>query len=410
MLSPDSSPDKLTQYGGRRLNRLPLLFTFLLFGLLVGLIGYTYLMRLEKNKAESSKEANPPSLIEPASPPKFNQVPADFGVITPKGIPSTKRVASPNLMPSSPSPISPTPTPSDSMAWQTYSENQRKVAEARMEAAMAAMDAPTTVALSQEEGGIHSNNPNPVGTYGIPKTTDEGGSTLGEPSADTSSDPNKQAAKAKWLNQTQANEDDYLTTTRKAPLSPFELKAGTVIPAVMIGGINSDLPGTIIGQVSQNVYDSATGQYLLIPQGSRLIGRYDNGVSMGQKRILIGWNRVIYPDGSSLDLGLMPGTDRGGYGGFTDKVDNHYTQVFGNALLLSLFSAGIQLSQPQSNNDDNYNSGQIIAASIGQQMGQLGMAMAQRGLNIAPTLEIRPGYPFNIVVTKDIILKPWEGH
>lgn len=203
----------------------------------------------------------------------------------------------------------------------------------------------------------------------------------------------------------------YLARQRKAAIAPSqEIKAGWVIPGVMISGVNSDLPGQIIGQVREPVYDSATGTQCLIPAGSRVVGTYDSGVTLGQERVLVVWRRIIYPDGSSILIDNMPGTDMGGYAGFYDNVNNHYLRIFGNGLLLSVFSAGIQLSQPQASNGENYNSSQIIAGSLGQQMGQLGMQMAQRNMNIQPTLEIRPGYEFNIMVTKDILLPTWEGH
>ncbi|HGA7692126.1 TPA: TrbI/VirB10 family protein [Salmonella enterica subsp. enterica serovar Virchow] len=203
----------------------------------------------------------------------------------------------------------------------------------------------------------------------------------------------------------------YLARQKKAAIAPSqEVKAGWVIPGVMISGINSDLPGQIIGQVREAVYDSATGTQCLIPPGSRVVGTYDSSVTLGQSRALAVWRRIIYPDGSSISIDNMPGTDMGGYAGFNDKVNNHYVRIFGSGLLLSVLSAGVQLSQPQSSNGENYSSSQIIAGSLGQQMGQIGMQTAQRNMNIQPTLEIRPGYEFNIMVTKDIILPTWEGH
>ena len=203
----------------------------------------------------------------------------------------------------------------------------------------------------------------------------------------------------------------YLARQRKRAIAPSqEIKAGWIIPGVMISGINSDLPGQIIGQVREAVYDSATSTQCLIPAGTRLIGTYDSGITLGQQRVLVVWRRIIYPDGSSISIDNMPGADVGGYAGFNDEVNNHYLRIFGSGLLLSVFSAGIQLSQPQASNGENYSSSQIIAGSLGQQMGQIGMQMAQRNMNIQPTLEIRPGYEFNIMVTKDIILPTWEGH
>ena len=204
-------------------------------------------------------------------------------------------------------------------------------------------------------------------------------------------------------------QSDYLQAVRHAPISPYEVKAGTVIPAVMIGGVNSDVPGTIIGQVAANVYDSATGRYLLIPQGAKLVGAYDNSVSQGQSRVLVVWKRIIYPDASSIDLGAMPGADQAGYGGFHDQVNTHLWEKLGNALLISIAAAGVQLSQPQAVNGQNYNSQQIAAAALGQQFGELGQEYARAGLAIPNTLEIRPGYRFVVMVTKDIVLQPWGG-
>jgi len=221
---------------------------------------------------------------------------------------------------------------------------------------------------------------------------------------------NRQREKRAFLSGT-PEEDIYLQRQRVPAISASqEVKAGTIIPGVLISGLNSDLPGQLIAQVKENVYDSATGQSLLIPSGARLVGMYDSDVTLGQKRALVGWQRIIYPDGSSISLEMMPGADVSGYAGFNDKVNNHYGRIFGNALLLSIFSSAIQLSQPQTNSDGNYSSQAIIAGSLGQQMGQLGMQMAQRNMNIQPTLEIRPGYQFNVMVTKDIILPSWVGH
>lgn len=222
-------------------------------------------------------------------------------------------------------------------------------------------------------------------------------------------DINQQQQKKAFLNA-RGEDNHYLLRKREAPLSPYEIKAGSIIPGVMIGGVNSDLPGIIIGQVRQDVYDSATGQHLLIPSGSRLAGSYDSSVSGGQERVLVAWNRIIYPDSSSITLDSMPGADRSGFAGFNDQVDNHYWRTFGNAFMLSLFSAGIQLSQPRGAVTGTYNSQQIMAAALGQQLGMLGMQQARRNLNMQPTLEIRPGYQFSIMITKDMIVEPWQGH
>lgn len=198
---------------------------------------------------------------------------------------------------------------------------------------------------------------------------------------------------------------DYLSTTVHKPLSPYEIKAGTIIPAVMISGINSDLPGQAIAQVRQNVYDTVRGKYLLIPQGSKLLIIYDNQIAYGQNRVLVTVKRIIFPNGNSLDLEGMPGTDVSGYSGFHDQVNNHYTKIFGNAALLGAISAGFQLSQPQQSSIFiNPTTGQTMAAAMGQQMGQVGTNMINKNLNVQPTLVIRPGYEFNVTVTSDMIL------
>lgn len=224
-------------------------------------------------------------------------------------------------------------------------------------------------------------------------------------------DPNKQDRKDQFLKSAKSTVDpDYSPSQKTAPRSPYEVKAGAIIPAVMIGGINSDLPGQVIAQVRENVYDTKTGEFLLIPQGSRLVGLYDAHVAYGQKRILLAWNRVIYPDGSSFDLKGMPGADKAGYAGFFDQVDNHYRKIFGSAVLMSMISAGVQLSQPNNGSSGNNNNtpsvSQTVGAALGQQIGQTAMTITQKNLNIQPTLEVRPGYQFNVMVTADMILPP----
>ena len=191
------------------------------------------------------------------------------------------------------------------------------------------------------------------------------------------------------------------------PLSPNEIKQGTVIPGVMISGINSDLPGQIIGQVSQTVYDTATGNIPLIPQGARLVGSYDSFVAVGQEAAMIAWRRIIFPDGTSIDLLNMPGTDEGGYAGFRDQVNNHYFKIFGSALMLSLVGAGYQISQPQNEGRTFPSNQEILASEVGRQFAQVSNEMIRRNMQIQPTIEIRPGYRFNIMVNKDMILDPY---
>jgi type IV secretion system protein VirB10 len=219
-------------------------------------------------------------------------------------------------------------------------------------------------------------------------------------------DPNLQGRKESFFNQQIAS--NYLPNKKVAPLSPYEVKQGTVIPGIMISGINSDLPGQIIGQVSQTVYDTTTGKIPLIPQGARLVGSYDAFVAVGQDAAMIAWRRIIFPDGTSIDLLNMPGSDQGGYAGFRDQVNNHYFKIFGSALMLSLVGAGYQISQPQQDARQFPSNQDILAAEVGRQFAQVSNEIIRRNMQVQPTIEIRPGYRFNIMVNKDMVLEPYE--
>lgn len=218
-------------------------------------------------------------------------------------------------------------------------------------------------------------------------------------------DQNRQADKQAFLERAAAKKDvGYLTNVRRAPLSPYEIKAGTVIPAVMIDGINSDLPGDIVAQVSENVYDSTTGRHLLIPQGTKIYGTYDSQVAYGQNGLQVVWSRLNFPDSSVLDIGGMGGADQSGYSGFRDEVNNHYGRIFGFGLVTSLFTAAFQLSQPQQNSiNGQLTASQQTGAAVGQQMSQLGIELARKNLRIQPTIEVRPGYRFVVKVNKDVV-------
>lgn len=215
-------------------------------------------------------------------------------------------------------------------------------------------------------------------------------------------DPNLQDSKQKFLNQKIASESNYLSNVKQRPLSRYEVKAGTVIPAALMQGINSDLPGYVTALVRESVYDSVSGRYLLIPQGAKLIGQYDSKLSFGQNRLLIVWTRLIFPDGASIDLQKMQGVDMSGYAGFKDIVDHHYMRIYGNALLLSLLGAGYELLDPSANRSDT---SQTVAGNIGRELAQTTSQITQKNINIQPTIMIRPGYKFNVFVMKDMILE-----
>jgi type IV secretion system protein VirB10 len=215
-------------------------------------------------------------------------------------------------------------------------------------------------------------------------------------------DPNGQAAKEDFFNQ-DLQDLGYLPNQVVAPVSPYELKRGSVIPATLITGINSDLPGRIIAQVSQNVFDSATGHYLLIPQGSRLFGRYDSKVTFGQRRALVIWTDIVFPNGATLQIAGMAGTDAQGYGGFSDQVDNHYFEVFGSAILIAAIGAGIDMALPQDQNSSENSSTDAARRSFAETFSQVADRTIGKNMDVQPTLEIRPGYIFNVLVDQDMV-------
>jgi len=220
-------------------------------------------------------------------------------------------------------------------------------------------------------------------------------------------DQNKQQRKNDFLAGEGARSDAYVSGTMTRPVSPYEVKAGSIIPVSLITGINSDLPGEIIGQVRENVYDTVTGEYLLIPQGSRLMASYDSMVSYGQKRALVCWNRLIRPDGSSMALDCMPGVDLEGYAGFTDKVDNHYDRLIGGVVLSSVLSLGATTSQGEWSGSDDISTSQMLAANVGDEISSTGRQITRKNLNIQPTIKVRPGYSVNVLVNKDMVVPPY---
>jgi type IV secretion system protein VirB10 len=200
----------------------------------------------------------------------------------------------------------------------------------------------------------------------------------------------------------------YLAATRQAPQAEHELFAGSIIPAVMLTGIDSDLPGTITASVRRTVYDSRDPAVILVPQGAKLVGEYNSMVQYGQERLMVVWNELIYPDGSTLDLKGMSGTDALGEAGFADEVDHHYLRVFGSSVLISLFGTAAQLSQPQNANALTTPSATSQAtANFATTMDTTAVNILNKNINIAPTLNIRPGYAFNVMVGRTVVLSPW---
>jgi type IV secretion system protein VirB10 len=235
-----------------------------------------------------------------------------------------------------------------------------------------------------------------------PATPGIGTGATPTPSVDAGSAQNMQDRKTAFLN---ASTDRRTVSADRlqTKASPYVVQAGTVIPAALITGIRSDLPGQITAQVTEAVYDSPTGKYLLIPQGAKLIGQYDSSVAFGQSRLLLVWTRLIMPDGTSIVLERQPGADTGGYAGLEDEVDNHWDKLFEGAVLSTLLSVGAQAGTSQNEN----NLVQAIRSGASNSISQTGQQIIQHQLNVQPTLTIRPGFPVRVVVTRDLLLAPY---
>ena len=194
----------------------------------------------------------------------------------------------------------------------------------------------------------------------------------------------------------------YLAQPLTPPASPYEIQAGTVISGALVTGINSDLPGQIIGTVTQNVFDSVSGKYLLIPQGSRLLGRYSSVVGNGENRVLIAWQRLILPNGDSIVLDAMPGTNQEGQSGLHDRVNYHFAKLAQAAALSTAIAYGGNLAINPNSTSTNQD---VVGNTIAQEASQIGQKIIDRQLNVQPTITIRPGWPFRILVNSDMIFR-----
>ena len=410
----------------RRLNRVPVIVAILLVVTFLAVIFYGLSTRglqfggnsqIEpsssrpaSNDAERLKQGVPDGIIGEPQPV----------VVQPTPSPEPERPRNPFQREPEPTPTivtAPQPTLEPEEVWrgrlqreqdeQVLREYQRQQM-ASIQAEGAAFDSPIAVNLKDLENTNAAATPTSEQT-GL-TTANRPASALDLYSAALQSgigqnaDPNGQASKQQFFNQDIADLG-YLPNSVVPQMSPFELKRGSVIPATLITGINSDLPGRITAQVSQNVYDSATGRQLLIPQGAKLFGRYDSEVTFGQNRVLVVWTDIIFPNGSTLQIGGMAGTDGAGYGGFHDQVDNHYLRTFGSAILVALIGAGTEMLLPNDNSTSTTVDSASDAArrSFAETFGQISEQTVSKNLNVQPTLQIRPGYRFSVMVDRDII-------
>ncbi len=428
--------------GVRRLNKVPVFVFVAGVCLVVGAIGYTYRARLQSSTA---------ALHDTDAKPE-----AASGAAVLNGAPQAGEIQSAVYRPMAVPPPTQTPPPlpaqaqrgpadggkqqqaqeddpavqARKQAWQTYYQQLAALQQSRQQEAISAMKAETAPngmtsggavqaaptpgtdpQLAQAQGTATQSAAAMPAAYAGGAGSYSGGVGVGGgypilPPAGP--DPAGAREKLAFVGQAgNLGQNDTLAATVRDPISPYLVTAGDVIPCVAQGGEDSDTPGQFVGRVSRNIYDSATGRFLLIPQNSKVIGTYDNVVTNGQTRIPTVITRIIFPDSSSIPIGAMPAADQGGFAGLHDQVDTHLWEKFGNALILATGSAGIQLSQGTGQSTNGYNAQQIGAAAIGQQFGELGQEYARSGLAIPNTLRIRNGYNFVVQVTKDVVLRPY---
>ena len=241
----------------------------------------------------------------------------------------------------------------------------------------------------------------------------DGGQVYGPPGFGSSSsrnnDPNGWARKEDFVNRRELPED-YSQYTRTLQRGRFELKSGTLLPCVLVSGLNSDLPGNLVGQITENVWDTASGRHVLIPRGSKIIGTYDHQVSYGQSRVLVVWSRIVFPDGSTLQLDRLGGMDQSGYSGFKGKVNRHWNSIITSALMVSLLGAGVEMAAPTKNGDrDREDHRSILAENAAAAIAEAAAQIIGREVHRQPTIKIRPGYRFLVFVQRDILfLRPWQ--
>jgi type IV secretion system protein TrbI len=226
------------------------------------------------------------------------------------------------------------------------------------------------------------------------------------PSADTG-----EAARKLSFLKSGPEKDIYNPHRVQDPVSPYQLMAGTVIGASLISGLNSDLPGFVIAQVTENVYDTVSGRHLLIPQGARIVGTYDNVVAFGQERALVVWQRIILPDGSSVIIDNLPATDTGGYAGLADEVDLHTWKLLKGVALATVLGVGSQLAVgPSSGSGGDSDLLKALEQSVQSTTNRAGQRLVERNLNVQPTITVRPGWPLRVIVHKDLVLRPYRGN
>jgi type IV secretory pathway VirB10-like protein len=365
-LDPVDSPDGMPAV--RRLNHVPLY--------ILGFVALAIIAIIVLVAADKSKQAAPPAEDHGGNTDSFAQQAAGsaYGYI-----PAAH----------SPTPF-PTATPMDT---STPAPTPDAEAESRRKAFYESLYAPSAVAdplISQREqtAAQAAVTPPPTPALAMPPLPG---------AAPTPMDPNSLSAYS-------GDKDRWKLNNRvEKPASKYILQTGWLIPALMISGMESQLPGAIIAQVSQDIFDSPSGRYLLIPKGTRLFGSYSDAISYGQNRIFVAWQRLIFPNGNTMDISAMPGVDGQGEAGFHDQTNNHMFSIFASAILMSAISGATALSQPQQTFSNAPNLQSTLSAALGQQLGAATTSLLEKNLSVPPTLKIRQGYSFNVVAVKDLV-------
>ncbi|KTD66759.1 conjugal transfer protein TrbI [Legionella steelei] len=399
-LSPDNSPQKLQTTGVKRVNNVPLMIAIGILTLFVVLIA------LVANKRANAQN-QPPEIIKVKNPKKntmslANDVVGNHktAVIPPQSDTIANNEADPLPIPEQ------LPHQEDALTQEVSEAEIERIRQEKTQEFEEAVKAKSSVMVDNPRLNNRDTTKTSINSKEMTLNIDPS-SAFKEQLALL------QRRQAKPMPQTLGGEENemrwHLNSTLQNPNSRYELRAGSVIPGVMISGISSELPGQIIAQVSQNVYDTATGKYLLIPQGTKILGLYSSDVPFGQNSVLVAWQRLVFPDSKALDIGSMPGADSAGYAGFRDEVDHHYARIYGSALLMSGIIAGITYSQnTNQSNQFGYaqpTAGSVMSQALGQQLGEVTSQLVSKNLNMSPTINVRPGYRFNIIVVKDLTFK-----
>lgn len=366
-----------------------------------GIAGVTW-VALKGTSFHSGGDTNLLDTANKATPDDLASLPSNYGQIKP----------APKLGPPLPGDLGPGIVKREQQlglnpaAGNSGDEAERAEQERLAQQAEQAREAGVFFQLNQNPG--NGGVPMSGGASGAPATvatasTGTTGTDASHLNLNLTSDQNDQQRKLDFVNQASAK-DIYNDHSLQTPASPYEVLAGTVISASLITGLNSDLPGEVTAQVTENVYDTVTGRYLLIPQGSRLIGSYDSVVAFGQSRALVAWQRIIMPDGSSIQIDNIPASDPAGYIGLKDQVDYHTWTLLKGIAMSTLLGVGTQVTF----GSDNSDLVEAIRESTQDSTNQAGQRIVEKDLNIQPTLTDRPGLPLTVVVNKDLVLRPYR--